>query len=92
MKEEERSNRKRKRPKHRQARTQKSSRNHKDTDDHQVQVSKKIDSDEEISKGASRSSAFLDKVLSLHTHIYELVIFVYVWINLLVHVLGRLSS
>ncbi|PSR87554.1 Ribosomal RNA-processing protein [Actinidia chinensis var. chinensis] len=62
MKEEERSNQKRKRPRHRKARTQKSSSNPKDSDDHQVQVSKKIDEDEEISKGTSRSSAFLDKM------------------------------
>ncbi|GFZ19059.1 S-adenosyl-L-methionine-dependent methyltransferases superfamily protein [Actinidia rufa] len=61
LKEEEISNRKRKRPRHRKARTQKSSSNPKDSDDHQVQVSKKIDEDEEISKGTSRSSAFLDK-------------------------------
>ncbi|XP_057492192.1 ribosomal RNA-processing protein 8-like isoform X1 [Actinidia eriantha] len=62
MKGEDRSIRKRKRPRHRKARTQKSSSNRKDTDDHQIHVSKKIDSDEEISKGASRSSAFLDKM------------------------------
>ncbi|GFZ19049.1 S-adenosyl-L-methionine-dependent methyltransferases superfamily protein [Actinidia rufa] len=62
MKEEEISNRKRKIPRHRKSRTQKSSSNPKDSDDHQVQVSKKIDEDEEISKGTSRSSAFLDKM------------------------------